>query len=44
MEYGSVGWGTDENVQPAYAEGFGMAGAHLSRRSESEGETLNSLP
>jgi hypothetical protein len=28
-----------ENVQPAYAEGFGVAGAHLSRRSESEGGT-----
>ena len=29
------------NAQPAYAEGFGVAGAHLSRRSESEGGTLN---
>jgi hypothetical protein len=29
------------NVQPAYAEGFGVAGAHLSRRSESEGGTPN---
>src|SRR5882724_2311197 len=28
-----------ENAQPAYAEGFGVAGAHLSRRSESEGGT-----
>ena len=35
--------GTDvPNVQPAYAEGFGVAGAHLSRRSESEGGTSNS--
>jgi protein ImuB len=30
-----------ENVQPAYAEGFGVAGAHLSRRSGSEGGTSN---
>jgi hypothetical protein len=29
------------NAQPAYAEGFGVAGAHLSRRSESEGGTPN---
>ncbi len=29
------------NAQPASAEGFGVAGAHLSRRSESEGETSN---
>jgi hypothetical protein len=29
------------NAQPAYAEGFGVAGAHLSYRSESEGGTLN---
>jgi len=29
------------NAQPAYAEGFGVAGAHLSRRSESEGGTSN---
>ena len=29
------------NIQPAYAEGFGVAGAHLSRRSESEGGTFN---
>jgi ribosomal protein S12 methylthiotransferase len=29
------------NVQPAYAEGFGVAGAHLSRRSECEGGTSN---
>jgi protein ImuB len=27
--------------QPAYAEGFGVAGAHLSRRSGSEGGTSN---
>jgi hypothetical protein len=31
----------EENVQPAYAEGFGVAGAHLSRRSGSEAGTLN---
>src|ERR1700686_2879733 len=30
-----------ENVQPAYAEGFGVAGAHLLRRSGSEGGTSN---
>jgi epoxyqueuosine reductase len=30
------------NVQPAYAEGFGVASAHLSRRSGSEGGTSNS--
>jgi len=30
-----------ENVQPAYAEGFGVAGTHLSRRSGSEGGTSN---
>jgi protein ImuB len=30
-----------ENAQPAYAEGFGVAGAHLSRRSSSEGGTPN---
>jgi hypothetical protein len=30
-----------ENVQPAFAEGFGVAGAHLSRRSESEGGAFN---
>jgi len=30
-----------ENAQPAYAERFGVAGAHLSRRSESEGGTPN---
>jgi hypothetical protein len=30
------------SAQPAYAKGFGVAGAHLSRRSESEGGTLNS--
>ena len=30
-----------ENAQPAYAEGFGVAGAHLSRRSECEGGTPN---
>jgi hypothetical protein len=29
------------NAQPAYAEGFGVADAHLSRRSESEGGTSN---
>ena len=29
------------NIQPAYAEGFGVAGAHLSRRSECEGGTPN---
>jgi hypothetical protein len=32
------------NVQPAYAEGFGVAGAHLSRRSPAqrgEGGTFN---
>src|SRR2546426_10260002 len=29
------------NAQPAYAKGFGVAGAHLSRRSENEGGTLN---
>jgi len=35
---------TSENVQPASAEGFGVAGAHLSRRSPAqrgEGGTLN---
>jgi hypothetical protein len=31
----------DFNAQPAYAEGFSVAGAHLSRRSESEGGTSN---
>src|SRR5260370_19802303 len=31
----------DENVQPAYARGFGEAGAPLSRRSESGGATFN---
>jgi hypothetical protein len=31
----------DANAEPAYAEGFGVAGAHLSRRSESEGGTSN---
>ena len=31
-----------ENVQPAYAKGFGVAGAHLSRRNGSEGGTSNS--
>jgi len=31
----------DANAEPAYAEGFGVAGAHLSRRSESEGGTPN---
>ena len=30
-----------ENVQPAYAEGFGVASAYLSRRSGSEGGTSN---
>src|SRR5947209_15578067 len=30
-----------ENVQPAYAEGFGVAGTHLSRRRGSEGGTSN---
>src|SRR2546427_4472546 len=30
-----------ENVQAAYAEGFGVAGTHLSRRSGSEGGTSN---
>ena len=30
-----------ESAQPAYAEGFGVAGAHLSRRSECEGRTPN---
>jgi hypothetical protein len=29
------------NVQPAYAESFGVASAHLSRRSEREGGTSN---
>jgi hypothetical protein len=29
------------NAQPAYAEGFGVASAHLSRRSDSEGGTSN---
>jgi hypothetical protein len=29
------------NAEPAYAEGFGVAGAHLSRRSDSEGGTPN---
>jgi hypothetical protein len=33
--------GQRANAQPAYAEGFGVAGAHLSRRSESEGGTPN---
>src|SRR5207253_3446743 len=27
-----------ENAQPAFAEGFGVAGAHLSRRSEAKEE------
>jgi nucleotidyltransferase/DNA polymerase involved in DNA repair len=29
------------SIRPAYAEGFGVAGAHLSRRSGSEGGTSN---
>jgi hypothetical protein len=29
------------NAQPAYAEGFGVAGAHSSRRSQGEGGTSN---
>jgi hypothetical protein len=32
-----------ENAQPAYAEGFGVAGAHLFRRSECEGGAPNIL-
>src|SRR5256884_1101789 len=32
---------TSENAQPTSAEGFGVAGAHLSCRSESEGGTPN---
>src|SRR5205085_11522254 len=31
-----------ESAQPAYAEGFRVAGAHMSRRSESQGGTSNS--
>jgi len=31
----------EENAQPAYAESFGVASAHLSRRSEREGGTSN---
>jgi hypothetical protein len=30
------------HAEPAYAEGFGVAGAHLSRRSEGEGGISNS--
>src|SRR5947207_386840 len=35
----TVHWKEEESAQPAYAAGFGVAGAHLSRRSESEGGT-----
>ena len=42
MERSALAKSQAENVQPAYAEGFGVAGAHLSRRSESEGGTSNS--
>jgi hypothetical protein len=31
----------EENAQPASAESFGVASAHLSRRSEREGGTSN---
>jgi len=30
--------GMEENVQPAYAESFGVASAHLSRRREAKEE------
>jgi hypothetical protein len=30
------------NAQPAYAEGFGVAGAHMSRRSEAKEERRTS--
>jgi len=35
---------SEASAEPAYAEGFGVAGAHLSRRSESEGGTPNIQP
>jgi hypothetical protein len=38
----SEGKRSTPNPQPAYAEGFGVAGAHLSRRSLGEGGTFNS--
>src|ERR1700675_1255318 len=41
MEHSMLAKSQAENVQPAYAEGFGVAGAHLSRRSGSEGGTSN---
>jgi protein ImuB len=41
MEHSILAKSQAENVQPAYAEGFGVAGAHLSRRSGSEGGTSN---
>src|SRR5713226_5040748 len=37
MEHSILAKSQAENVQPAYAEGFGVAGAHLSRRSGSAG-------
>jgi protein ImuB len=41
MEHSILAESQAENVQPAYAEGFGVAGAHLSRRSGSGGGTSN---
>jgi hypothetical protein len=35
-----IPWAT--NTQPAYAEGFGAAGAHMSRRSEAKEERRTS--
>jgi hypothetical protein len=35
---GSVIANNQTNVEPAYAEGFGVAGAHLSPRSEAKEE------
>src|SRR3984893_12410093 len=41
MEHSILAKSQAENVQPAYAEGFGVAGAYLSRRSGSEDGTSN---
>jgi protein ImuB len=41
MEHSILAKSQAENVQPAYAEGFDVAGAHLSRRSGSEDGTSN---
>ena len=41
MEHSILAKSQAKNVQPAYAEGFGVADAHLSRGSGSEGGTSN---